>query len=151
MEGYFCCVDFEKTGTSFPWMGEEECFMTDLERKKIDVLRKQGLGYKKIAADVGLSLNTVKSYCKSHPVSYEGTFCLQCGTEVKQTAHKRQRKYCSDACRAAWWSAHPEARKSSRYPHTCAFCGKEFSSDRSASKYCSTLCYANARKKVEHE
>lgn len=123
--------------------------MTDQERMKIDVLRKQGLGYKKIAADIGLSLNTVKSYCKSHPISYEGSFCLQCGTEVKQTAHKRQRKYCSDACRAAWWSAHPEARKSSRYTHTCAFCGKEFSSDRSASKYCSTLCYANARKKVE--
>ena len=40
--------------------------MTDQERMKIDVLRKQGLGYKKIAANVGLSLNTVKSYCKSH-------------------------------------------------------------------------------------
>jgi len=124
--------------------------MTNEERRKIALLQKEGLGYKRIAAKTGLNPNTVKSYCKTHPVfDKEVVFCMHCGTEVKQTAHKRQRKYCSDACRAAWWSAHPEARKSSRYPHICAFCGKEFYSDRSASKYCSTLCFANARKKVE--
>ena len=126
--------------------------MTNEERKKIDVLLRQGLGYKKIANATGLNPNTVKSYCKSHPPILAGTYCLQCGTEVQQTPHKRRKKFCCNSCRAAWWSSHPEARKSSRYVHICACCGKEFSSDRPASKYCSTGCYAAARKKVtEHD
>ena len=126
--------------------------MTNEERKKIDILLRQGLGYKKIANATGLNPNTVKSYCKSHPVVLSGTYCQQCGAEVQQIPHKRLKKFCCDSCRAAWWSAHPEARKSSRYAHICACCGKEFSSDRLASKYCSTLCFANARKKVtEHD
>ena len=122
--------------------------MTNEERKRIDILLRQGLGYKKIANATGLNPNTVKSYCKSHPVVLSGTYCQQCGAEVQQTPQKRQKKFCSDACRFAWWSAHPEARKSSRYVHICACCGKEFTSDRPASKYCSTRCYAAARKKV---
>lgn len=38
--------------------------MTDEERKRIRVLRKQGLGYKKIATETGVSVNTVKTLLK---------------------------------------------------------------------------------------
>ena len=123
--------------------------MTNDERMKINILQKQGFGYKRIAALTGLNPNTVKSYCKTHPVCADkSAFCLQCGEALTHTPKKRKKKFCSDVCRAAWWSAHPEERKSSRYSHVCAFCGSEFHSDRPASRYCSTLCFANARKKV---
>ena len=126
--------------------------MTKEEKQTVSQLQRQGLGYKKISTLTGISVNTVKSFCKAHsensPVECG---CLNCGTAISQTPHKKERKFCSDACRTAWWSAHPEARKSSRYAHICACCGKEFSSDRPASKYCSTGCYAAARKKVSQD
>ena len=37
--------------------------MTKAEMRRIHVLQLQGLGYRRIAAELGLSVNTVKSYC----------------------------------------------------------------------------------------
>ena len=48
--------------------------MTNEQKAEIDVLRQKGLGYKKIAAKVGISENTVKSYLRrieSAPASAE--------------------------------------------------------------------------------
>ena len=42
--------------------------MTDGERSRIIALQYKGYGYKRIAAETGLALNTVKSFCARHPV-----------------------------------------------------------------------------------
>ena len=45
--------------------------MTDGERSRIIALQYKGYGYKRTAAETGLSLNTVKSFCARHPVQIE--------------------------------------------------------------------------------
>ena len=125
--------------------------MTNEEIKKISVLQRQGKGYKAIADTLGLPVNSVKSWCRRHPLDDATGHCQQCGAPIHQTPHKRQRKFCDSACRIAWWNAHPEDRiKKPAYDHTCAFCGQPFSSERAGSKYCSTRCFADARRKEDN-
>lgn len=124
--------------------------MTDDERKIIRVLRKQGLGYKKIANETGVSVNTVKTFIKREEAkTINKSCCLNCGETIVQQLHKKQRKFCSDKCRSEWWTKHPENRKEMPYSHTCLYCGKVFSSDRPVSQYCSISCFAEARRGVE--
>ena len=40
--------------------------MTDKQRELIRELRAQGVGYIRIASAIGLSPNTVKSFCQNH-------------------------------------------------------------------------------------
>lgn len=40
--------------------------MTDGERSRIIALQYKGYGYKRIATETGLALNTVKSFCARH-------------------------------------------------------------------------------------
>ena len=70
--------------------------------KSMDILhyREQGLGYKKIAALTGYSLNTVKSVCRRNP-NGEEKLCLQCGAKLVRTPHYKEKKFCSDICRMA--------------------------------------------------
>ena len=70
--------------------------------------RQQGLGYRRIAAVTGYSLNTVKSVCRRAAEQQEEKVCLQCGAKVEQPPHRKEKKFCSDKCRLAWWKAHPE-------------------------------------------
>ena len=39
--------------------------MTQIQQERILELQDAGLGYKKIAAELGISVNTVKSFCQS--------------------------------------------------------------------------------------
>ena len=121
--------------------------MTKDGTTKIIELQNKGMGYKRISALTGLPVNTVKSYCRRHPACGFGA-CQRCGAAVKQTLHKRVKKFCSDACRMAWWKAHPEQVKRKVYQLTCAWCGKPFDSIGDDSRhYCSRACYADARRK----
>lgn len=123
--------------------------MTDLQKRKINILRNNGLGYKKIAAELGVSENTVKSYCRKYqPEKGGGDVCQYCGIPIKQTPHRKTKRFCSDKCRNAWWSAHPEMRKiPKQYTHRCAYCGAEFGSDRPVSRYCSLACSGKAKRR----
>ena len=121
--------------------------MTTDDTTKISELQNQGMGYKRISALTGLPVNTVKSYCRRHPTGELGV-CLQCGAPVKQTPHKRTKKFCSDACRMAWWKEHPKQVQRKLYHLTCTWCGKPFDSiGTSTRQYCSRICYADARRK----
>ena len=121
--------------------------MTNEQREKITELRNNDIGYKRISALTGISINTVKSYCRRHPVSEYG-ICQQCGAPIKQTPHKRAKKFCSNACRMAWWKKHPERIRRKVYHMTCAWCGQPFDSIGNGERqYCSRACYADARRK----
>lgn len=124
--------------------------MTQKQIRDITELQNEGKGYRTISDKLGLPLNAVKSWCYRHPVQGKRTgLCLQCGAELEQTPGKKKKKFCSDGCRNAWWTAHPERRVPKKtYEHICLHCGRTFSSVRADSRYCGTACYADARKKA---
>lgn len=133
--------------------------MTDMERSRIVELQHQGYGYKKISSITGLPLNTVKSFCARHPVQIKelpssNALCRNCLTPLEQTPHKRKRMFCSDACRMAWWNAHPErVQRKAYYTLTCRHCGKQFESYGNSHRvFCSRDCYLKFRRKeTDHE
>lgn len=53
--------------------------MNETQKKMLSGLRQQGLGYIKIAKTIGVSVNTVKSYCKRHELQAKNGYCLCCG------------------------------------------------------------------------
>jgi endogenous inhibitor of DNA gyrase (YacG/DUF329 family) len=132
--------------------------MTNEQRKKIKMLRYQGLGYKKIADEVGLSRDSVRGYCLRsglggcgielvadyHDVMQDEflhILCLNCGLEIKQNEIGRKKKYCSISCKNEWEKIH---RKS--YTLACEYCGKEFKSlGVNGRKFCSQDCYQKDR------
>ena len=87
--------------------------MTNEQRMIVSSLRAQGMGYGAIARKVGISENTVKSFCRRNaqkedkPVTGADEHqCLCCGTPVAQNAGRKEKKFCSDKCRNKWWNAH---------------------------------------------
>lgn len=124
--------------------------MTPNEKKKVEVLRQQGLSSGKISAQLGLSTNTVKAHLRRHmnkqPVSRPG-FCKQCGTAVMQTPHCRQKLFCSDACRMTWWNSHRDCvTRRGLVSAVCPECGDSFDSyEKEHRKYCSHGCYIKSR------
>ena len=136
---------------SFVTGGKREGFvMTNEQTIMISRLMREGKGYRRIAAELDLPVNSVKSWCRRHPREEgDANHCMMCGKEVYSTSHKRVRKFCSDKCRYAWWSAHPEKRKiRTEYKHICFNCGREFTNNRINAAYCSRKCFAEARRKA---
>lgn len=145
----------------FPWpYGEEHPeflgkgqVMTETEKLKISKLRRDGLGYKKIAAALDLPVNSVKTYLRRHPTDENAAaisdFCEMCGKPIVQTPHRKQKRFCSDSCRISWWNAHPDkGGKRTLHNFTCAYCGRTFQSSARDRRYCSSDCYAEARKRA---
>ena len=79
--------------------------MTNQQKDQITTLRTQGYGYKKIGQLMGLSVNTVKTYCKrnalggtvsNQPGSTEKV-CKCCGATLLQTPGRKHKIFCSAA------------------------------------------------------
>lgn len=137
--------------------------MTKFQASQILNLRKKGLGYRTIAAAVGLSRDSVRNYCKARNMAGYGVaasknvemmkecraICHLCGGKVTQPKVGRPRRFCSDGCRREWWKLHPDAvnrRETAIYHLTCARCGAEFISyGNQKQKYCTHNCYIKAR------
>ena len=81
--------------------------MNDMQKAQIRELRLQRFGYRKIAKETGMSENTVKSYCRRHPLSLkepeteQAHHCLQCGQPIEQNEINGRRK--SSAPMPAGW------------------------------------------------
>lgn len=110
-------------------------------------MRSQGYSYGKIAMALGISENTVKTYCRRNRLVKDGvvavSICKQCGCPM---AAGTTRRFCSDKCRAAWWRSNHTDKAKTTYEIKCAFCGKPFVSlGNKARKYCSHQCYIAAR------
>lgn len=130
---------------------------------KIAQLRLKGLGYKAIAAKLGLSRDTVRHYCRknnltgyadavklNHEEMLEGgTICPNCSSVLKQPERGKKRRFCSDKCRSEWWSKNYEQHNfSEKNTHSfiCRGCGKKFTSySNNSRKYCSHECYIRHR------
>ncbi len=126
--------------------------MTKKEKECVRFLRGEGYGYLAIATRLGISLNTVKSFCRRNGLGGiaekpDRQTCRQCGKPLAQEPKRPARKYCSEACRRIWWKEHSHlVNKKAFYSLTCAHCGKEFQSyGNQKRKYCSHPCYIAAR------
>lgn len=126
--------------------------MTEQEKRHIIKERKAGRGCTEIARMLGLSVNTVKSFCRRNGVPAEKEerqipsaqiHCLHCGVLLEQHPQRKTRRFCSDSCRLAWWHAHREMEKKA-FEQRCQHCGQMFHFSRER-KYCSRECYFNAR------
>lgn len=123
--------------------------MTKQEIETLNLMRSHDKSATDIAIALGLSVNTVRSYIRRHPPKDAVQVgCRQCGKPVVQAKGRKAKYFCSDRCRNAWWNAHPEkVQRKAYYRLTCQFCGKEFASYGNKNrKYCSRLCYADARR-----
>ena len=88
--------------------------MDNLQKKQIILLRRSGESYSKIADALGISINTVKSFCHRNNLAggqvfqAHAMFCPQCGAKLQQITGRKKKNFCSDKCRMAWWNSHPE-------------------------------------------
>ncbi len=121
--------------------------MTDLQKDQIRFMRLQGIGYVKIGQALGISNNTVRSFCRRNGLDGElgknTVRCQQCGKPIKITPKQKPRKFCSDRCRTIWWNNHLDSvERKAVYHFTCAACGTEFTAyGNQHRKYCSHACY----------
>lgn len=125
--------------------------MTDMQKETIRYLRCEGLGYKAIASRLAISENTVKGFCRREGLSGDMpppiSACRHCGVALEQTPKAKPKKFCSEACRRAWWKVRPYlSERRAFYSLTCAHCGKPFESYGNKNrKYCGHACYIEAR------
>ena len=129
--------------------------MTNMQKQRITMLRGRGASYAQIAAMLGLSENTVKSFGRRRSlkpadadasISEGGPACAQCGKPMGDSKHKT-RRFCSDRCRSIWWNGHQnESYHKAIYHFTCSCCGATFESyGNNHRKFCSRACYYKAR------
>lgn len=120
--------------------------MTDQQKEQIRTMRLSGIGYVKIGETLGISDNTVRSFCRRNGLgdtAKNTVSCKQCGNLIKVIPKRKPRTFCSDACRTAWWNSHPDCvHRKAVYEYICAHCGKQFTAYGNAGrKYCSHACY----------
>lgn len=129
--------------------------MTGEQKESIHQMRAEKFSYSQIATSLGISLNTIKSYCRrnglhgnlSQTANGDDTVCQQCGKRLYQKQKQKPKKFCSDQCRRAWWKEHQDQlHKKAVYVLTCAHCGTSFQSyGNKKRKYCTHACYIKDR------
>ena len=119
--------------------------MTEQQKDNIVALRRKGLNYPQIADEMGISVNTVKSFCRRYDAN-KG-LCKNCGAPLVQIPKQKPKTFCTDCCRQTWWKRHPDQMKHrALLPLTCENCGREFQGYADAHrKYCCHACYIQHR------
>lgn len=129
---------------------KEVLSVTEEYKDKITCLRYMGRGYASIAKELGLSKNTVKSFCRRNCLTSAELIvtdgqgrCRACGALILQQPKMKKRVFCCTQCRQEWWAKHPEQiRRRAVYAFTCAKCGKPFTAyGNQKRKYCCHACY----------
>lgn len=122
--------------------------MTNEQREMIAVMRRKRLSYTTISKELGLSVNTVKSFCRRNGMVAEKAktdtpHCKNCGGIIYNQSGVKPRLFCSNHCKQAWWNKHRHERESENIlSHVCQTCGKAFNDYSGANrKYCSQACY----------
>lgn len=127
------------------------------EKSQIKRLRAEGYSYGRVASMLGLSENTVKSFCRRNGMAGRAEVeenvdadvhtCKFCGLPVKQTQGRKEKKFCSYTCRMRWWKEHSDqVQRKANYQFECAFCHKPFTAYGNANrKYCCHECYVADR------
>lgn len=122
--------------------------MTKEQKTLILHYREQHMTYRQIGEKLGLSPDTVKTFCRRNGAQAGKTAqsaecrCRNCGAPVHPLPGRRERLFCSPACRTAYWRKHNLLGKDPRY---CAGCGALLTGGSASRKYCSHACYIRHR------
>ena len=121
--------------------------MTNPQTEQILMMKARGYGYKKIAKELDISENTVKSVLRRKS---DASRCKNCGAVLYNTSGHRQKIFCSGKCRYAYWRKNASSKGTVK--SVCLNCGAEFSDySYRHRKYCSHSCYISNRYKGENE
>lgn len=120
------------------------------QEQKILILhyREQHMTYRQIGEKLGLSPDTVKTFCRRNTPQEDRTEasassqCRNCGAPVHPLPGRRERLFCSPACRTAYWRKHNLLGGTPRY---CAGCDALLTGGSVSRKYCSHACYIRHR------
>ena len=117
--------------------------MKKREKERLDLMRRQGKKASEIALELHISVNTVRSYMRRHPMDEYEHRCKCCNRPVFQPSGRKPKIFCSDKCRMKWWNSHRDVvNKKAYHTFTCGYCGKEFTAYAdNTRKYCSRECY----------
>ena len=116
------------------------------KKEQVIKLRESGLSFGEIAKQLCISRSTVSSICQRAKEQVQHR-CKKCGALLKQTSGHRQRIFCSDKCRKAWWRTNGNSHSINKKA-VCLTCKKEFVYHESrVRKYCSLACTYQGRKK----
>ena len=122
--------------------------MTKEQKTLILYYREQHMTYRQIGEKLGLSPDTVKTFCRRNGAQTGKTAqsaecrCRNCGATVHPLPGRRERLFCSPACRTAYWRKHNLLGKDPRY---CAGCGALLTGGSASRKYCGHACYIRHR------
>ena len=135
--------------------------MTVLQKNDILRLYYDGMNYNEIAETLGIPKNTVKTFYWRNKKSENdlsdnsgikiknniANQCAHCNKPLEQKQKQKPRRFCSDACRLAWWSKNrSNLNRKSVYSLICAHCENGFDSYGNKNrKYCRHECYIAAR------
>ena len=144
--------------------------MTTEQKQKLRKMRLEGSSYSKIARALGISENTIKSYCRRNNlnnlmhnlaknletelVNKIYTNCIHCGKTLIHARIGHPKKFCSEECRRIWWKTNDsQLNKKAWYTLNCIECSKTFKSYGNKNrKFCCHACYIQSRfKKAEEE
>ena len=125
--------------------------MTEFQKEQVKKLRLCGLGYIKVAQAVGISENTVKSYCRRNNlagdiITFEGALaCKFCGNILGKK--KGKKVFCNNSCRQEYWKNNQsKINRKTATEHVCLMCKNTFIDyAKKNRKYCSRNCYIAAR------
>ncbi len=106
-------------------------------------MRAEGITYKTIAEELGMSLGSVKMFV-SHRNRNIDRSCEQCGKLLPKVVAASQ-WFCSPKCKTMCWNVNP-TRAVKKVQHTCAVCRIAFMSSQS-SIFCSRACYYASMRK----
>jgi endogenous inhibitor of DNA gyrase (YacG/DUF329 family) len=128
------------------------------QKQQIQQMRQEGLSYSQIASALGISENTIKSFCRRNslctmkspkPLVAKEThaFCKHCEKPLTHGTKGQPKKFCSEECRRAWWKANDnQLMKKAYYTFKCIGCGKKNESYGNRNrKFCGHACYIKNR------
>ena len=87
--------------------------MTDKQKQAIRDMRGQEFSYRVIADSLGLTYNTVKSFCHRNNLTYPSQpdeaggkreLCKYCSAILEHTKGSKPKTFCGDRCRYSWWN-----------------------------------------------
>lgn len=136
--------------------------MNEIHRQKIKKLRDLGYGYLRISEQLGISPNTIRSFCKKENIAgyikvgeqLKGkdnlVECKQCNKKFYQIAGRKKKVFCSSACCSVYWTIHKDKqRRLVPQKYQCLICGKEYYEyPLRKRKFCSRECYYISKRKV---
>jgi len=77
-------------------------------KNQITQMNEQGIGYKKIASELNISIGSVRNALRE---KYEGSTCKFCGKKLTFVEGKKRKVYCNDSCRYDYWNSQKKGGK----------------------------------------